>query len=114
MKLLFLAFLMALIASAQAPQHSVTLLWADASNPTGTTYSVYRATGLCSGSPVFVKLGAGGLTVKTYLDLGVVAGIAYCYQITASLSGSESGPSSAVGALVPTTFPPTGLTITVF
>jgi hypothetical protein len=41
---LIVCFSMALLAQS----HSVTLTWAD-SNPSGTSWSVYRATGVCGG-----------------------------------------------------------------
>ena len=46
---------MLIFASAAAAQttHKVTLTWQDTLNPAGTTYSVYRATGLCSGTPAW-------------------------------------------------------------
>lgn len=54
---LLIAILFAQVALAQGvSQHSVTLNWQDALNPAGTTYSIYRATGLCSGTPTFAKL----------------------------------------------------------
>ena len=95
---------------AQAPQHSVDLSWVDTSNPAGTTYSVYRVTGLCSGAPVFNKL-ITGVTTKTYTDTTVIPGN-YCYQVTASFNGVESAPSNAAPASVPS-FPPQSLSVTV-
>lgn len=90
--------------------HSVTLTWQDLSNPTGTTYSVYRATGLCSGNPAFSKT-ATGLTDKTYVDTTVIPGN-YCYQVTAIANGIESPPSNSALAPVPS-FSPTTLTVVV-
>lgn len=105
-KLLFVS-LFALTASMAQSAHSVTLTWTDSSNPVGTTYNVYRATGLCSGTPVFSKL-ASGITVKTYLDSTVIPGN-YCYSATATLSGMESAQSVSVAAVI-LPDPPTGLT----
>ena len=85
---LFGALLLAVIAQAQT-SHSVTLAWTDSLNPSGTTYSVYRAPTVCSNSPVFSKI-ATNLTLKSYLDSNIAPG-SYCYQVTASLSGVESG-----------------------
>lgn len=95
-KLLFL--FTAAILSAQG--RSVTLNWTDTVNPAGTTWNVYRAPGLCTASPVFVKLTATPLTVKTYVDSTVVSG-SYCFQVTAVLNGVESGPSNQAGATYP-------------
>lgn len=95
---------------AQIPQHSVTLNWVDTSNPSGTTYSVYRSVGLCSGTPSFSKL-ASAVTVKTYVDSTVTPGN-YCYEVTAVLQSVESAPSNTALAPVPT-FPPANLSVTV-
>jgi hypothetical protein len=97
-------------STAQSATHSVTLNWADTSNPATTTYSVYRAMGLCTGTPTFSKI-ASALTVKTYQDATVTPGN-YCYQVTAVLNGAESVPSNSVNPNVPA-FAPTGLTYTV-
>ena len=105
----FTLLAMALLAQA-ATTHSVTLQWSDTVNPTGTTYNVYRATGLCSGTPSFSKL-ATGVAVTNYVDTTVTPGN-YCYQVTASLNGMESSPSNSVLAPVPP-FAPSALTFTV-
>jgi hypothetical protein len=39
--------LLALGTVAQTTSHKATLTWTDTLNPTGTTYTVLRATGLC-------------------------------------------------------------------
>ncbi len=90
--------------------HSATLTWADTLNPAGTTYNVYRATGLCSGTPTFAKL-ATGLTAKTFLDSTVTPGN-YCYQVTATFNAIESAPSNSAPAAVPS-FAPSTLGVTV-
>jgi len=90
--------------------HSATLTWVDTQNPTGTTYNVYRATGLCSGTPVFSKLQAG-VTVLTYTDSTVTPGN-FCYQVTATSLGIESAASNTAQAPVPN-FAPTNLQVTV-
>lgn len=95
---------------AQTPQHSVTLNWVDTSNPSGTTYSVYRSVGLCSGTPSFSKL-ASAVTAKTYIDSTVTPGN-YCYEVTAVFQSVESAPSNTALAPVPT-FPPANLSVTV-
>lgn len=105
----YLLFLLSLACFAQT-QRTATLTWEDTRNPAGTTYSVYRATGLCSGSPVFSKL-ATGVTEKTYQDSTVTAGN-YCYQVTASLNNMESAPSNSATASV-TPFEPQKLSVQV-
>lgn len=107
--ILAVALLFAVPVFAQAT-HSVKLTWVDTLNPTGTTYSVYRAPGLCSGTPVFAKL-ASGVTVLTYTDSTVTPGN-YCFQVTATSGGVESAASNTVNPVVPS-FPPTALTYSV-
>ena len=97
---------------AQTP-HSVTLTWDDTLNPSGTTYNIYRAVGLCSGAPAFSKI-AAAIATKTYTDTSVTSGD-YCYEVTATLNGTESAPSNT--ALAPVPFlpvpaPTSSLTIT--
>ena len=114
MKVLVTAVLLTLMlavgALAQAVTHNAKLIWVDTQNPTGTTYSIYRATGLCSGTPVFSKL-ATGVAVLTYTDTTVTPGN-YCYQVTAVAGGVESAPSNSVLAPVPS-FPPQTLSVVV-
>jgi len=107
--LLALVFVFASLTFGQTT-HKVTLTWADLLNPAGTTYSVYRATGLCSGTPVFSKI-ASAIAVKTYEDSTVTAGN-YCYTVTATSGGMESAPSNTALANVPS-FPPSGLAVVV-
>ncbi len=99
-----------MVPLAAAQTHSATLTWVDTSNPAGTTYSVYRATGLCSGTPTFSKI-ASALTVKTYVDTTVAPGN-YCFSVTATFAGVESAQSNTAGAPVPS-FTPTSLAVTV-
>lgn len=106
--LLFIAIFLVLQAYGQA--HKVTLTWQDSKNPSGTTYSVYRAPGLCSGSPVFAKI-ATGVAAKTFEDSTVQPGN-YCYAVTATFNGVESAQSNTTQAPVPA-FPPEQLTNTV-
>lgn len=110
MKTIIALILFASAAMAQAAQHSVTLTWADTQNPANTTYSIYRATGLCSGSPAFSKL-ATAVSTKTYLDSTVTPGN-YCYYVTATAQGMESAASNMALAPVPS-FAPTGLSVAV-
>lgn len=102
-----LAFLFTGIACAQTT-HSVTLNWQDTLNPTGTTYNVYRAVGLCSGTPTFAKI-ASALTVLTYIDTTVTPG-PYCFAVTATSGGAESAQSNSAIANVPS-FAPTVLAV---
>ncbi len=90
--------------------HTAMLTWVDALNPVGATYSVYRAPGLCSGSPVFAKL-ATAVAALTYTDTSVAPGN-YCFQISATAGGVESAPSNQAAAAVPS-FAPTALQVTV-
>ena len=104
---LFLTIAGALFAQGT---HSVTLTWTDTLNPAGTTYSVYRAVGLCSGTPTFSKI-ASAVTVKTYQDTTVTPGN-YCFAVTATANGMESAQSNTALAPVPS-FAPTALSVTV-
>lgn len=108
-QLLFVALLLVCSGLAQSTR-TVTLTWQDTTNPAGTTYSVYRAPGVCSGTPTFAKI-ATGLAVKTYQDAAIAPGN-YCYAATATINGIESSQSVSVGAVV-TPFAPNGLSITV-
>ena len=111
MKILFILLILFLPAWATAQStHSVTLNWQDPLNPAGTTYSVYRSPGLCSGTPVYAKI-ASAVTSKTYLDDTVTPGN-YCFVVTATSNGMESANSNSVAASVPT-FAPSALSITV-
>ncbi len=109
-----LAFALFVMISAVAlvaqSGHSATLTWTDTQNPAGTTYAVYRATGLCSGSPAFSKV-ADALTEKTYQDAAVTSGN-YCYAVTATSGGVESAQSNSAGAAIPS-FAPSQLSIVV-
>lgn len=97
------------VARAQST-HTVTASWTDGKNPTGVTYTVYRATGLCSGTPTFAKL-ATGVSVLTYVDSTVTPGN-YCYEVTATVNGVESAPSNTALGTVPA-FSPSALSLTV-
>src|SRR5262249_33221232 len=88
-----------LCAQAWAQTHTATLTWADDINPAAqTTYSVYRAAGLCSGTPSFAKL-AAGISGMTFPDSSVTVGT-WCYQVTATVNGIESPPSPQASATV--------------
>lgn len=96
-------------ASAQTV-HNVVLAWADTTNPSGTTYNVYRGTGACSASPTLTKLNSAPIAAQTYTDAAVAAGT-YCYAATAVGPGGESAQSNQVPATV--IAPPSAITITV-
>jgi fibronectin type 3 domain-containing protein len=102
----FLLAVLSLSLSAQAANHSATLSWMDTQNPAGTTYNVYRATGLCSGTPAFSKL-ATAIVPMTYVDTTVTPGN-YCYGVTAVSNGVESSMSTSAAAAVPS-FAPSAL-----
>jgi hypothetical protein len=107
--LLCLIAICAIPLTAQAT-HSATLTWSDTQNPASTTYSVQRATGLCSGTPVYSTI-ATAVTVKTYTDATVTPGN-YCYVVLAVYAGVTSPPSNTASAAVPT-FAPQTLSVTV-
>jgi len=108
---LFILFVFGASLLVGQTTHVVTLNWTDTLNPaTGTTYSVYRATGLCSGTPVFAKI-ATAITAKTYDDTTVGPGN-LCYVVTATVQGVDSPQSPTASAAVPS-FAPTALTVTV-
>lgn len=91
------------MAAAQAgggpPQHTAVLTWTDPENPSGqTTYTVYRAPGLCSGTPAFSKI-ASGVPMLTLTDTTITIG-AWCYQVTATVSGIEGPPSPQASAVL--------------
>jgi len=105
---------------AQTP-HFVTIRLIDNNNnPASTTYSVYRANGLCAGSPAFSAI-ATGLTMPSppppppafpsvdYTDNGVTPGT-YCYAGTATFAGSESAKGNTVQPSVPAAPPTTAVT----
>lgn len=97
-KYLLVAILaLAAILAAQTPLgRTVVLAWDDDRNPAGTSYTIYRATGLCSGTPAFSVI-ANGITERTYEDQGVMPGN-YCYTVTALYAGMESAQSNAAPA----------------
>jgi len=110
MKLLIMLLLLVLVLSAQSPPtHIATLQWTDAINPPGTLYNVYRATGLCSGTPAFTRIASmiGGLN---YQDKTITTGT-YCYAVTAASNNGESPQSNTAQAVLVSA--PTGLTVVV-
>jgi hypothetical protein len=103
-----------LLAAVSCPgqtTHSVTLNWNAPSDATaGTTYSVYRAPGPCTGTPVMAKI-VSAIVPRTYVDTTVAPG-PYCYAVTAVAGGAESVYSNLAPAVVPS-FAPSSLTIIV-
>jgi len=116
MKTLILFLLSA--AAALAQSHNVTLTWTDTVNPTGTTYNAWRQTGTCpTTAPTtttgFTQLNSAAISIKSYSDSTVSAGLTYCYVVTAvGTTGPQSAPSNDAQAIVPGAFPPSGLTVT--
>lgn len=106
--LLVLAFAFSLLG--QTATRSITLTWDDLRNPTGTTYTVYRARGGCAPDSAFTAIKAG-IGAKTYADDSVQPG-KYCYRVTASFNSEESDPSDTAGAQVKP-FKPEALGVTV-
>ncbi len=104
----------ALIVFAQT-QHVATLNWTDTINPPGTLYNAYRATGPCSPTAAFVKIGSmiGSLSFQ---DTTITPGT-FCYAVTAVSPAGESGQSNTAQATLapppPLPAPPTGLTVVV-
>lgn len=99
MRTLFLiAFAFAAYAQTP-PTHGVLLTWGDDANPLDTTYSVYRANGLCSGALSWAKI-ATAITGKTFDDTTVQPG-PYCYAVTATVLGVESAQSQPAQSNVP-------------
>jgi len=109
---LALAFLLVLAAPARAQgTHSVKITWTDTTNPSGTTYNVYRASAACSTSPTLTKLNTTPITTQSYTDANVAPGT-YCYAATAvSTQGDESVKSNLSAATIAA--PPNAITITV-
>lgn len=105
-----LAFLLVLTGHGQTSNRSVVLNWVDTTNPAGVTYSVYRAPTACTGTPAFVRI-TSGVIPKTFTDANVPYG-AYCYVVTATGGGQESGYSPTAGTAVGP-YAPSGLTLTV-
>ena len=89
-------------AAAPAPtpaNHTVNLSWQNATSAI-TGYNVYRST--VAGGP-YTKVNAAAGKNPAYSDAKVSAGTNYFYVVTSlSTSGSESGYSGEVMAIVPT------------
>lgn len=100
----FAALLALALAFGAAPaysQYNVRVTWTastDAAANPSLTYNVYRAA-TCSGH--FTKLNASPVTTTSYFDNTAATGAAYCYQVTAVLSGLESVPSNQATVALP-------------
>ena len=95
---------------AQTP-HSVQLTWDDTNNPPGTSYNVYRLSGVCPATVVpnsFSKVNSALITALTFTDSPIALG-PFCYYVTATNGTLESAPSTSVA----TTVVPFVVTITV-
>ena len=101
--------------SVAAPQVTVSMSCAGCA--VGSTYSVYRYNGKCSGMPQFTRIAtgipevrpAGGATsTAVYVDKSPNLG-STCYASTATSNGTETWPSGVVEI----TFPPPTVTVTV-
>jgi hypothetical protein len=85
---------------AAAPSHQVVLEWSEASSQV-IGYNTYRAT--VTGGP-YTKLTPSPISQMSYTDQNVAAGTTYFYVVTAVGTDTvESGYSSQVEAIVPTT-----------
>ncbi len=96
-----LALAFAFGASSARSQYTVRLTWtasSDAAANPSLTYNVYRAA-TCPGH--FVQINGAPVTGTLYVDTSAGSGAAYCYQVTAVLSGVESAPSNQAVAAVP-------------
>lgn len=81
--------------------HGVTLNWTASISGNIAGYNIYRGT--TSGGP-YTKMNTTGLiTVLTYNDSAVTAGVTYYYVATSvDISGNESGYSAQSAATIPT------------
>ena len=93
---------LALLVAPAAWAHEADIWWtpsADSANGTIGTQTVYRATGSCTATNlnfVAIKTGLTGAFTQAapYQDLTVQGGLEYCYRVTATISGTESGASN--------------------
>lgn len=118
MKTLFATLLFSVAAFAQGPPfpYATTLTWTPSTTTGVTAQNMYRALA----SPtcgVYALLPAGNKlapTVSSFTDTTVVAGLSYCYELTALVGTSESAPDVASGNpyVIPPA-PPSGLGATI-
>ena len=86
---------------SRAQQYVVKLSWtasSDAGANPSLTYNVYRAP-TCAGR--FTQINSAPVTGTSFVDTGAASGAAYCYKVTAVLTGMESTPSNQAVAAVP-------------
>lgn len=88
--------------------HSVSLEWdapVTASGATIDSYNIYRGEALsssgCSGINFMPEGSTSGAASTTFTDTSVLGGHTYCYQVTAIINSTETLPSNAVEATVP-------------
>jgi hypothetical protein len=102
--LIYFVICFALFAGSAKAQgtHTVALSWGAspdaAANPT-LSYTVYRASGACSTSPLFAPVATNVAQTDIFTDTALAPGV-YCYQVTAVLNGAESLPSNQVTARI--------------
>lgn len=95
---------------AQAAAHSVTLTWTAPADAVATsTYSIFRATGSCTGA-AFGSALVTGVTATTYVDNTVVVGN-YCYTAQQVQNGASSVNSNLAPVSV-SPLPPVNVTVT--
>lgn len=87
-----------LCCSPLLAQSKVSLSW-QPSTTAGTTVTVYRSGGGCSGR--FVPVASGVAAAGPYVDGPFPANQIIAYQVTASLAGLESPPSNCVSIIIP-------------
>jgi len=109
MKLLILYVIAYALSSGQTTQYVASLSWTDSKNASGTTYSIYRASGKCSSVQTMQKIATS--TVTSYADTTVTPGD-WCFQVTSVAGGVEAPPSNKADGQVPP-FPVEKLTVTI-
>lgn len=111
MKLILLAVLFGAAAYGQTPApacpagvaHCVELTW-DYSNAPLSAFNIYRTNGTCAAAPAppWTLLSSGNIGILTFQDNNVTAGATYCWYVTATQGGVESGPSNFNQNTIPT------------
>lgn len=87
MKILAVAFVLALMGCGSAPAPSAPqaqLSW-QAGEPTVQTFTIYRNGAVLTRTPF-----------TEFDDVGLIAGTQYCYDVTETVNGVESAPSNKV------------------
>ena len=111
-----LAFLIACFPAMAFGQsgHKAILTWnAPSDADTTTTYNIYRSNATCPtigiGTGTWSKISSGVVTAN-YTDSSISVGN-WCYYVTATTQGQESGPSNTAGGLARPGAPSLTLTI---